>query len=61
MVLSLYKKGSDEAKSVPLLRGHLIPNSRLFDQLLPYIVPFVILGTFGEKSGKGSILDIFGA
>ena len=25
----------DEAKSVPLLRGHLSPNSNLFDQLFP--------------------------
>ena len=28
-------KKADEAKSEPLLRGHLSPNSRLFDQLLP--------------------------
>jgi hypothetical protein len=26
---------NDEAKSVPLLRGHLSPNSILFDQILP--------------------------
>ena len=51
----------DEAKSVPLLGGHLSPKSRLYDQILPQIVPFVILGTLEEKSGKGSILDVFGA
>jgi predicted RNA-binding protein len=28
---------------------------------LPQIVPFVILGTLEKKSGKGSILDVFGA
>jgi predicted RNA-binding protein len=28
---------------------------------LPQIVPFVILGTLEKKSGKISILDVFGA
>ena len=51
----------DEAKSVTLLGGHLSPKSWLFDQILPQIVPFVILGTLEKKSGKRSILDVFGA
>jgi hypothetical protein len=36
---------ADEAKNEPLLGGHLSPKLNLFDQILPYIVPFVILGT----------------
>ena len=51
----------DEAKSVTLSRGHLSPKSWLFDQILPQIVLFFILGTLEKKSGKGSIFDIFGA
>lgn len=33
----LYTKSlsSDEAKNEPLLRGHLSPDSNLFDQILP--------------------------
>jgi hypothetical protein len=34
-IMVLADRQIDEAKSVPLLRGHLSPNSRLFDQLLP--------------------------
>ena len=52
---------SDEAKSVTLFGGHLSPNSSLFDQILPQIVPFVILGTFEKNSGKHAYLDVFGA
>ena len=51
----------DEAKSVTLFGGHLSPNSSLFDQILPQIVPFVILGTFERNSGKHAYLDVFGA
>lgn len=54
-------KESDEAKNEPFLGGHLSPNSNLFDQILPKIVHFVILGTFGVKFKKESILDVFGA
>jgi hypothetical protein len=52
---------TDEAKSITLLEGHLSPKSWLFDQILPQIVPFVILGTLEKKSGKGSILNVFWA
>jgi hypothetical protein len=51
----------EEAKNEPLLGGHLSPELNFFDQILPSIVPFVILGTLGVKSGKGSNSDIFGA
>ena len=51
----------DEAKNVTLLGGHLSPNLCLFDQILPQIVPFVILGTFEKNSGEHIILDVFGA
>jgi len=32
---SIYTEVIDEAKSVPLLGGHLSPKSYLFDQILP--------------------------
>jgi hypothetical protein len=54
-------QGCDEAKNVPLLGGHLSWNWNSFDQILPLIVPFVILGTLGVNSGKEGILDVFGA
>jgi hypothetical protein len=51
----------DEEKSFTLLGGHLSLKSRLFDQILPQIVSFVILDTLKKKSEKGIILDVFGA
>ena len=41
-----------------LLRGHLSPKSCFYDQILPQIVSFVILGTLDKNSGKLSILDV---
>jgi hypothetical protein len=43
-----------------LLRGHLSPKSCFYDQILPQIVPFVILGIWNVISAKWSILELFG-
>ena len=42
------------------LRGHLSLNSLIFNQILPQIASFHILGTWDENSGKWSISDDFG-
>jgi hypothetical protein len=50
----------DKEIFVTLLGGHLSPKSCFYDQILPQIVSFVILGTWDMNSGKWSILELFG-
>ena len=41
------------------LGSHLSPKSWFYDQILPQIVSFLILGTWDMISGNRSILDVF--
>ena len=49
----------DKEKFVTLLGGHLSPKLCFYDQILPQIASFVILGTWDMNSGKRSFSDIF--
>ena len=54
------REATDKDLFGTFLRGHLSLNSLIFNQILPQIASFHILGTWDENSGKWSILDDFG-